>query len=521
MRRALLVTLALLIVVATFFRGTRLGMVTAITTRHAFYSIPCAISRLYFDTGRYVILGDVAEVFMTAHPNISNETLRQSLFLKPRLDRVMLFPADDKGDADFVALSFLIFGLNVEALYYMWFLMFVVPIAVFVAVYWRDEFRLATLCVLLLAVEVGFSALPLTTELFSIHNPRSFGIVSLASVLHLCFAMIDRQRASAGRLPAAAMQAAFIAFSIHVRTTEFWQVLCVLGVASALILRDHSRQAIRTLWPALVLVVAVLGLEIYQRASFDPVYGSTHIRHRIFWHNVGIGFALNPMLARKYALAIDDMPMMQLVRRRLIETNRAAEVYEVFRPPGPNEWNYRYYGIAKDFVRYERVAREVVASIVWNNKLEALKTFVVDKPVVLFRELAWAGGYGAHSIDDLYLTGQATAVASNRTRRQNGIYLDLFNPWICAGMIAVVVLGGFGRQREQLVSSVLALAICCVSLLPAMVAYPIISALGVSLVTVGFLVLAAFALAVQLLATRLYLPRVAPSRPSTVAAVAD
>src|SRR5207248_596518 len=116
---------------------------------------------------------------------------------------------------------------------------------------------------------------------------------------------------------------------------------------------------------------------------FERVYASTHIQHRIFWHNVGIGFALNPSLAKKYALIIDDTPMMQLVRRRLIETDRAAEVDDLFRPAGHEE--YAIYGIAKDYVRYEQVAREVVASIVWHNKRDVIETFLIDKPRVMFR----------------------------------------------------------------------------------------------------------------------------------------
>src|SRR5712692_888607 len=128
-RRVLLALLVVLIVGATFVGGRRLGMSTRVTTRHEFYSIPCAISRLYFNTRGYVILGDVDDLFIAAHPNVTDETLQQSLSLDPRRDRLMFFPADDKGSADFVTLSFLMFGLNIEGLYYAWFVMFAVPIA--------------------------------------------------------------------------------------------------------------------------------------------------------------------------------------------------------------------------------------------------------------------------------------------------------------------------------------------------------------------------------------------------------
>ena len=75
-----------------------------------------------------------------------------------------------------------------------------------------------------------------------------------------------------------------------------------------------------------VIVVALVGLDIYQRVSVDPVYEQSELRHRIFWHNVGIGFSLNPELANKYALYVDDLPMIQLVRRRLVETGRGDQL---------------------------------------------------------------------------------------------------------------------------------------------------------------------------------------------------
>ena len=273
--------------------------------------------------------------------------------------------------------------------------------------------------------------------------------------------------------------------------------VAVVGAASR---TDRGRRRCRLLWPAVVVVAAIAGLEIYQRASFDRVYASTHIQHRIFWHNVGIGFALNPTLAAKYALTLDDMPMIQLVRRRLVDTGRAADLDEVFRPAGQED--YAFNGIAKDFVRYERIAREVVLSIVWHDTGQALKTFVVDKPRILFRQLAWAAGYGGYSIGDLYLTGQAQALATEKSRAADAIYLNPFGPWASAALIAVVLLGA-GKTTDYITLVALAAAIGMASLLPAMVAYPIVSAIGVALATLPFFMLAVAALLVQVVWRRI------------------
>jgi hypothetical protein len=224
----------------------------------------------------------------------------------------------------------------------------------------------------------------------------------------------------------------------------------------------------------------------------DREYERTQLRHRIFWHNVGIGFALNPVLAQKYGLIIDDMPMIQLVRRRLVETNRADELSLVFMPAGQED--YQFNGFARDYVRYEREARGVVFSIVWNNKWEAVKTFLVDKPRLLAKQLAWATGYRAYSIDDLYLGGQIWAIATPRDRADKTIYLNVFRPWVLITIALAVCLGGAPASRRPFFELwALSLWIGAISLLPSMAAYPIISNLGPPLVTVSFVVLAGFA----------------------------
>jgi hypothetical protein len=488
----LLMLLTLLTVRATFIAGQRLGMETILSTRHVYYSLPYAVSHKYFGTTGYVILRDVAEVFIKTHPHVTNETISKAIDSSPAPDRLMYFPGDDKGDADFAILAFRLFGFTVESLYYAWFALYLVGIAAFTIVYWHHASRLAALCILTCAIYVAFFALPLTTELLSIDNPRAFGAVSLVPMLHLSFAMIDRHALTPMRLLAAATQAAILAFAVHVRSTEWWQVLALLGLAAYLLaVRDRELRR-QLVWPCAVLALALAGLDVYQRLAADREYERSQLRHRIFWHNVGIGFALNPMLAQKYALIIDDMPMIQLVRHRLVESNRADELLLVFMPVGQED--YQFNGFARDYVRYEREARGVVLSIVWNNKWEAVKTFVIDKPRLLAKQLAWAMGYQGYSIDDLYLGGQVWAIASDHDRAEKTIYLNFFRPSILAVVIAAVWLGGGLRSRRQFAQlCAVSLWMCVVSLLPAMAAYPIISNLGPPLVTISFCVLTAFA----------------------------
>jgi hypothetical protein len=501
-RRLVLVLIVAWLPVMMFQAGNRLGMSEALHARHAYYSIPYALSRLYFGVSGYVILRDVADPLIAAYPHVTDRHVARAMEVDPNRARVMYFPADDKGDADFTTMSFVLFGVQIASLYKTWFLLLGVSIAVFVASFWRSDSRLVLLALVLLAAYTALFALPLTTELGTVQNPRVFGVVSIVSVLHLCCLVIDGAPLRVGSAATAIVQAALIALSVHVRSTEIWQVLCVIGVAAVVGRHQPLRSRLVRAWPAWLLALGIAALEGYQVQAFDRVYRSTQIRHRIMWHNIGAGFALNPVLATKYALALDDSPMMRMVRQRLLRTNRAAEVDNVFMPPLSNT---NYYGIARDYVRYDRIAREVVVSLVLHNKWQAVKTFIVYKPLVLWRQFAWASGYREYSLAALHDDGQASAIASNETRRALGLYLDPLRPeilavWVCLAIIAAGPFAqGQGRRRAALSSGDVALAcwIAAASVIPNMVAYPIISAIGVALVTVMFV---AFTVAAWLVA---------------------
>jgi hypothetical protein len=463
-------------------------MPALVSTRHALYSFPYAVSSQYFGTDGYVILRDVAEVFIKALPKVSNDTLARARALTPRRDALMYFPGDDKGDADFAILAMRMFGPRVESLYDAWFALFVAAILVFAAAHWRDG-PLIALCAVTLGIYAAFFALPLTSELGSIQNPRVFGMVSLVSVLHLSLAMIDRRPLTFWHAAAGAVQALLIAMSIHVRTPEAWQAIAVFGVGAWLTVRWwwHEKSF---LWPAVVLAAALVTLNVYQRAALADVYKSTHLQHRTMWHNVVIGFALNPTLSQRYNLTVDDMPVILLVRKRLAETNRHADIDRLFRPPGQEE--YVFNGITKDFAHYERIAREVTLDIVRSNKREAAKTFLFYKPRVLWRNLVWAAGYGRYSLDELYLSGQIGALIQEKDRAGKSAYLNLLRPWLLLAVAALAWLGrGLTRGAHAALAG-LACWIAAVSVLPVMLAYPTISSLGGALATIPIAILAVF-----------------------------
>ena len=231
----------------------------------------------------------------------------------------MYFPGDDKGYADFAILSFQLFGLRLSSFYLTWFVLLGTSVVMFVASFWRSESRLTLLALALLGSYTAFFVLPLTSELATVQNPRAFGIVSIVAVLHICLFVLDGRRFTLGAVVAASAQVALIVFSIHVRSTEVWQVICVGGVAMAALTRRLLGKGTASVWPVVLLIVGVGALRTYNAQAIDPAASRVEVLYRrAMWGTTSAwGSALNPGAVKKYALTVDDRTTSELVREYL------------------------------------------------------------------------------------------------------------------------------------------------------------------------------------------------------------
>ncbi len=490
----------LLLVAAIFARGIALRMHETAQGRLIRYAFPSAISTWYHGAPPYVIHAAVADRIVKA-PVFGNAVLREAVAMPvPDAEPTLLFPADDKGLTDVVSLGFLLFGPNLEGLFFTTVLILLVTVFAFFADFRRSAVHGVAPLIVLGGLYAAMPALRLTAELDSFTNPRAFELLGLIPVVHLVFATVDERGFSWVRLVALAVQAGVIVECIHVRCTALWLVFALVGWYTLTVAVRAGRALVRRRWPdpalqtvlraawvpALVLV-GVAGLHGYQRLVYPPEYLSTHLRHRILWHNVGIGFGLHPRFAREYKLGINDGSMVNLTVKRVADRHDSERLAAIWGPA--QEYAGTMDGWARDYAAYEDEARGVVFDLARRHPRETLELFTYYKPRLALRTLGWAAGLSRFNLARLHLDDQAVCLPSPEEVAARDLHI---RP-VALGMVGLALILaclGCGIRAASLARQAGAFGLLLAgSFVPAACTYPVLHVMGVGILTATAFVL--------------------------------
>jgi hypothetical protein len=470
-------------------RGVALEMHKTAHARLTLYAIPAVISWRYHGAAGYSEYTKVQDLLFESEPSALNDAIAQAINLRLAPDaETQVFPADDKGTVDLVSLAFLLFGPTVEGIFYTTVLLLLTTVVLYCA-YFRDRPDRCVVPVFVLgALYAAMPAFVLTRELHSLTNPRLIEIIALIPLFHLLFALYDRDRFSWTRLALLAPQVFFVVEAVHIRSTAAWLVICVLTLYLVLFayrvlaplrrrwaLDPAGAAVLRSGWVVGLLLAGLLGLKAYQRQVYDGRYFATHIPHRIFWHNVGIGLALHPRLAATYALDVADVPMVNLVRQRLAGRGDEERIEETFGRPNR-------HAIASNFVAYEAEAKAAVLDILKSHPRAAVELFLYYKPRAGLRTLAWAHGVYPFGLRKLYLSDQASSLATPEDRAGRSLHVQWLSPVLAVALIFCCLIH-LPHPRSMLVLTAVALFVVLCSLIPAALTYPLLHVLGAALVT--------------------------------------
>jgi hypothetical protein len=255
---------------------------------------------------------------------------------------------DDLGSVDYVRLSFVVFGHNIQSLYYTYFLIFGVSAAVFL---WTFRSRPALL--MLLVVTTVAQTILFASNLFESHNlgsiadPRFLSIMATVPGLHLGCLMLDRSPPSIINVASAIVQSIILVFAFWIRASAIWVILAVaifagLIMAWGLLKRQNE---LKYVW-CLGILLAVLAVHMLRvTTALHPIYRSEgEISHHVFWHAVFYQLQSHPRWNENYAASYDfatsdELPLV------------AARKYLLRHPPSDPEEVY----LTKDR-QYLRVA---------------------------------------------------------------------------------------------------------------------------------------------------------------------
>jgi hypothetical protein len=214
--------------------------------------------------------------------------------------------ANDPGFVDYVGWSFDIFGYRVESLYYFYFLILSVSIALFLICFRADALALVALS----GVMVAFLIL-LNSQLFTnvhirtVHNQRFLGSLCVVPYLHLLFTFLIYRKPTLSRVLVTVLQAALFTFVMFTRSSAFWMILsfvAIIGVDAVFRLGRPQEEstAIRAAklvfsWP-IILILGGLGCSlVYKSATIHPIYSTgIFLPYHMVWHNAYMGLGLHP-----------------------------------------------------------------------------------------------------------------------------------------------------------------------------------------------------------------------------------
>ena len=301
-------------------------------------AIAPVISGLYFGHAwNYTGLVDVRDRFLSRVTGHDSATLNAAIASTLATDpgsvsrEYYLLGSDDKGVVDFVALSFLIFGKNVEGFLYTYFLILAISTLAFVVHFWNKPWALFLMASFYAAHLAFLPTVFLNLQLKSVIALRFMPVASMIACLHIVIAVL-RWRLTGKQIALVVLQACVVIFVIHVRSSAVWQVGAV-GVALLVVVACRGcaqapplRRFAMGAWPLAALVVGLVGLNGYQKVAYAPEYhrGDQILGH-VFWHSFYSGLAFHPELARRFELKIDDVSIVRATGRFLIARGRGDE----------------------------------------------------------------------------------------------------------------------------------------------------------------------------------------------------
>ena len=419
----------------TLFEKNLVSTMTQQGWSRELYGIGAALTKLRFGIGGAAVdqrlLATLLRSGLTSEPdpalgaqypdNLRDAKLLQSALLKAQtIDLPPPAPANAKGEyidligfsgediglGTYTYLAFKVFGVNVPALTYLYFVIVTASLLLYGIGHWRSVGAMAAVVVVTLALYavtcadfvnfLGTSAYFRNAGI-DVKDPRFLGTIAAIPVLHL-IVMGTRPRYRLGPLDyiVVAMQAAIFAFALQIRSPVIWAVLALsafwLMIGALALRRGRSlrslwdwRQSRSALMPITVLAV-LLSAQLLAAVTLHPVYRvQGDVPRHMFWQGLLSSLQLEPDWDKKYGAAVNNAT----------DDAMPAEVAHIAIMKLPPEQRQQYLNRdgATKRTALEKFSRLAFFDILRNDPKFVAHTFFIDKPARAWRsEQQFFGG---------------------------------------------------------------------------------------------------------------------------------
>ena len=418
-------TVALLLLGAilwTLFEKNLVGTMTQQGWARELYGISAALTKLRFGIGGAAVdqrlLATLQRSGLTSEPdqapgvqypeNLRDAKLLQSALLRaqtidlppPRSANaqgeyidLMGFSGEDTGLGTYTYLAFRLFGVNIPALTYLYFVIVTASLVLYGIGHVRSVGAMAAVVAMTLAlyavVCADFVNFLGSSKLFSgagidLKDPRFLGTIAAIPLLHV-IVIWTRPTYRLGLLDyiVVAMQAAIFAFTLQIRSPVIWGVLALAALwlmSGALALRRGRslrslcdwRQSRSALMPFTVLSV-LLTAQLLAAVTLHPLYRvQGAVPRHMFWQGLLSSLQLEPEWDKKYGASVNNAT----------DDSMPAEVAHIAIMKLPPEERGQYVNRDGSTKRtaLEKFSRLAFFDILRNDPKFVVHTFFVDKP---------------------------------------------------------------------------------------------------------------------------------------------
>jgi hypothetical protein len=375
-------------------------------------SLAVAISRLHDPSpGKYLAYKSVVNVldengfamFVGEPGPLMNAKVWAALLADgPRLDRIIqqakdvaidtslppeIIKRNELGLADYIYLSFRIFGDKISSLYYFFYLIVAASCLVYILQFRDRPFLLYLLAFFIAALYfLEDYASNYSVQLGSIANSRGYSGLSLLPALHVLFVFWQRLPPRALTVAGVVLQSLIFAFLLSCRTEVAWQLAMVAAIAGGVglsLLRPLRGQKPRALlgrlvllWPTVVLVMTVAVYATVVSLEVDSRY-ETEPKGHLIWHEVLIGtLSTSPQLQHEYVdnekpLYSDGLAYVAVIRDLKARNATSSPILRKL-PNGDLTVN-----LMAGSSEYDRFARSLTLRIIRDHPIAVVETVPV------------------------------------------------------------------------------------------------------------------------------------------------
>lgn len=308
---------------------------------------------------------------------------------------------NDIGEVDFDRIAFRLFGVQVEAFYYLYFTILALSAAIFIVTFRENAFALAALlCVLLaLYVELHLAMFPANIPTFpGMRHGSTLGFVPM-----LYFLFLLGRRISFPVLVAAVFELAVLILAWRIRGSVSWMLILIIAFYGSVGFVGWRRQPrgqrdwpalVRAIarWPAILLVFGIVANGVYNRAALHPVYFTDDVTaYHGLWHSAYLGLRYAPelMAPRAQALFAHEGATDTLAYRAAFDYAERVHFMpwseKTFAPGYMSPWTHFLKARLND-----NIVRGAFVEALVQHPTEALILYVYRKPLAIIRELAAA-----------------------------------------------------------------------------------------------------------------------------------